>query len=76
MFYAIECWAFKNQHNNKVIARRCGCCVGCVLRLDEIRFRNDNIVEVVGSNYSINIVKNRFRWFGYVEGKHVDYVVR
>jgi hypothetical protein len=43
-------------------------------RLDKIR--NDNIVEVVGSNYSINIVKNRFRWFGHVKGKHVDYVVR
>jgi len=47
MFYGTECWAFKNQNDNKVIVRRWECCIVCSkTRSDKII--NENIVEIVG----------------------------
>jgi hypothetical protein len=37
MFYEIGYWAVKKQHENKASVWRWGCCVVCVVRLDEIR---------------------------------------
>jgi hypothetical protein len=49
----------------------------CKTRWDKIR--NGYILHYKdswGSTYSINIVENRFRWFGQVERKPVDSIVR
>jgi len=41
------------------------------------KISNDNINrDCWGGTYSINIVENRFRWFGHAEKKPVDSIVR
>jgi hypothetical protein len=64
MLYGKECWAVKNQHENKISVAKmrmlhwmCG------------KNRHDRII-----NDSI-IVKTRVRWFGHVERRHVDSIV-
>jgi len=56
--------------------RRWECCVGCVEILNGIRLEIKTLSDNWGSTYSKNIVENRFKWFGHVEWKHIDYVVR
>jgi len=46
-----------------------------VTRWDKIR--NGNIVDIVGVTSIVkNVVENRFRWFGHVERKPVDSILR
>ena len=66
----------QNDGEIKVSVHIWECCVGCVERLDGIRLEITTLYDNWGSTYSINIVENRFKWFGHVEWKLVDSIVR
>ncbi|KAL5168243.1 LINE-1 retrotransposable element ORF2 protein [Glycine soja] len=65
ILYGTECWAVKSQHENKV-------------GVAEMRMlRNEAIRERVGVAPIVEkMVENRLRWFGHVERRPVDSVVR
>ncbi|KAL5161290.1 LINE-1 retrotransposable element ORF2 protein [Glycine soja] len=77
ILYGTECWAVKSQHENKVgvaemrmLQWMCG-----KTRLDKIR--NEAIRERVGVAPIVEkMVENRLRWFGHVERRSVDSIVR
>jgi hypothetical protein len=54
------------------------CCFGCVVRLGEIELEMTTLDgERVGVSPIVEkMVKTRLRWFGHVERRHVDDVVR
>ncbi|KHN15591.1 hypothetical protein glysoja_045002, partial [Glycine soja] len=77
ILYGTECWAVKSQHETKVgiaemrmLRWMCG-----KTRQDKIR--NGAIRERVGVAPIVEkMVENRLRWFGHVERRPVDSVVR
>ena len=77
MLYGTECWAVKSQHESKVsvVKMRMLCWMSGKTRQD--RIRNDTISERVGVAPIVEkLVENRLRWFGHVERRPVDVVVR
>ncbi|RZB50734.1 Metal tolerance protein 4 isoform B [Glycine soja] len=77
ILYGTECWAVKSQHENKVgvvemrmLRWMCG-----KTRQDKIR--NETIRERVGVAPIVEkMVENRLRWFGHVERRPVNSVMR
>jgi len=78
MLYGIECWAVKNQHENKLSVAEMRCCVGCVVRLGKIELEMTTLDgERVGVSPIVEkMVETILRWFGHVKRRHVDDVVR
>jgi len=77
MLYGTECWAVKSQHESKVsvVEMRMLRWMSDKTRHDKIR--NDIIRERVGVAPIVEkLVENTLRWFGHVERRPVDAVVR
>ncbi|RZB91510.1 Carbon catabolite repressor protein 4-like 2 isoform B [Glycine soja] len=77
ILYGTECWAVKSQHENKVgvaemrmLRWMCGKTRQDKIRNEAIRER-DGVAPIVEK-----MVENRLRWFGHVERRPVDSVVR
>jgi len=51
MLYETECWAVKNQHENKVSATEMKMLCWICGKTRQDRIRNDNIRESYGSSY-------------------------
>jgi len=77
MLYGAECWAVKNQHENQVSVQEMRMLHWMSGRTRRVRIRNDTIRERVEVAPIVEkTVENRLRWFGHVERRHVDVVVR
>ena len=77
MLYGTECWAVKNQHENQVSVAEMRMLRWMSGKTRHDRIRNDTIRERVGVAPIVEkMVENRLRWFGHVERRPVDAVVR
>ena len=77
MLYGTECWAVKSQHESKVSVAEMRMLRWMSGKTRHDRIRNDIIRERVGVAPIVEkLVENRLRWFGHVERRPVDAVVR
>jgi hypothetical protein len=77
MLNGMECWVVKNQHENKISVGeiRMLCWMCGETRRD--RITSDNIRERVGVAPVVeNMVENRLGWFGHVDRRPVNSVLR
>ena len=77
MLYGTECWAVKSQYETQVSVAKMR-----MLRWMSGKTRHDRIVkdtirERVGVAPIVEkLVENRLRWFGHVESRPVDAIIR
>jgi len=77
ILYGTECWAVKSQHENQVSVAEMRMLRWMSGKTEHDRIRNDTIRERVGVAPIVEkLVENRLRWFGHVERRPVDVVVR
>jgi len=77
LLYGTECWAVKSQHENQVSVAEMRMLRWISGKTRHDRIRNDTIRERVGVAPIIEkLVENWLRWFGHVERRPVDIVVR
>jgi len=77
LLYGTECWAVKSQHQNQVSVAEMRMLRWMSGKTGHDRIRNNTIRERVGVAPIVEkLVENRLRWFGHVERKPVDVVVR
>ncbi|KAL5158478.1 Protein CTR9 [Glycine soja] len=77
ILYGTECWAVKSQHENKVGVAEMRMLRWMCGKTRQDKIRNEAIRERVGVAPIVEkMVKNRLRWFGHVERRPVDSVVR
>ncbi|KAH1202901.1 hypothetical protein GmHk_17G049252 [Glycine max] len=77
ILYGTECWAVKSQHENKVGVAEMRMLRWMCGKTRQDKIRNEAIRERVGVAPIVEkMVENRLRWFGHVERKPVDSVVR
>jgi len=77
MLYGTECWAVKSLHKSKVSVAEMRMLRWMSGKTRQDRIRNDTIRERVGVAPIVEkLVENRLRWFGHVERRPVDAVVR
>jgi len=77
MLYGTDCWAVKSQHKSKVSVAEMKMLRWMSGQTRQDRIRNDTIRERVGvAPIAKKLVENRLRWFGHVERRIVDAVVR
>ncbi|KAH1257802.1 putative ribonuclease H protein [Glycine max] len=77
ILYGTECWAVKSQHENKVGVAEMRMLRWMCGKTRQDKIRNEAIRERVGVAPIVEkMVENRFRWFGHVERRPVDSVVR
>ena len=77
MLYGTECWAVKSQHESKVSVAEMRMLRWMTGKTRHDRIRNVTIRERVGVAPIIEkLVENRLRWFGHIERRPVDAVVR
>ncbi|KAH1210522.1 LINE-1 retrotransposable element ORF2 protein [Glycine max] len=77
ILYGIECWAVKSQHENKVGVAEMRMLRWMCGKTRQDKIRNEAIRERVGVAPIVEkMVENRLRWFGHVERRPVDSVVR
>ncbi|KAH1202220.1 NADH dehydrogenase [ubiquinone] 1 beta subcomplex subunit 8, mitochondrial [Glycine max] len=77
ILYGTECWAVKSQHENKVGVAEMRMLRWMCGKTRQDKIRNEAIRERVGVAPIVEkMVENRLRWFGYVERRPVDSVVR
>ncbi|RZC13746.1 DExH-box ATP-dependent RNA helicase DExH10 [Glycine soja] len=77
ILYGTECWAVKSQHENKVGVAEMRMLRWVCGKTRQDKIRNEAIRERVGVAPIVEkMVENRFRWFGHVERRPVDSVVR
>ncbi|KAL5176375.1 LINE-1 retrotransposable element ORF2 protein [Glycine soja] len=77
ILYGTECWAAKSQHENKVGVAEMRMLRWMCGKTRQDKIRNEAIRERVGVAPIVEkIVENRLRWFGHVERRPVDSVVR
>ncbi|KAL5159917.1 Release factor glutamine methyltransferase [Glycine soja] len=77
MLYGTECWAVKSQHENKVGVAEMRMLRWICGKTRQDKIRNEAIRERVGVAPIVEkMVENRLRWFGHVERRPVDSVVR
>ncbi|KAH1250174.1 LINE-1 retrotransposable element ORF2 protein [Glycine max] len=75
--YGTECWAVKSQHENKVGVAEMRMLRWMCGKTRQDKIRNEAIRERVGVAPIVEkMVENRLRWFGHVERRPVDSVVR
>ncbi|KAL5142110.1 hypothetical protein HKD37_09G025345 [Glycine soja] len=73
ILYGTECWTVKSQHENKVGVAE----IRMLRKTRQDKIRNEAIRERVGVAPIVEkMVENRLRWFGHVERRPVDSVVR
>ncbi|KAL5170118.1 Regulatory-associated protein of TOR 1 [Glycine soja] len=77
ILYGTECWAVKSQHENKVGVAEMRMLRWMCGKIRQDKIRNEAIRERVGVAPIVEkMVENRLRWFGHVERRPVDSVVR
>jgi len=77
MLYGTECWAVKSQRESKVSVAEMRMLRYMSGKTRQDRIRNAAIRERVGVAPIVEkLVENRLRWFGHVERRPVDAVVR
>ncbi|KAL5184284.1 Nicotinate phosphoribosyltransferase 1 [Glycine soja] len=77
ILYGTECWAVKSQHENKVGVAEMRMLRWMCDKTRQDKIRNEAIRERVGVAPIVEkMVENRLRWFGHVERRPVDSVVR
>ncbi|KAL5150901.1 Mediator of DNA damage checkpoint protein 1 [Glycine soja] len=77
ILYGTECWAVKSQHENKVGVAEMRMLRWMCDKTRQDKIRNEAIRERVGIAPIVEkMVENRLRWFGHVERRPVDSVVR
>ncbi|KAL5166906.1 Craniofacial development protein 2 [Glycine soja] len=77
ILYGTECWAVKSQHENKVGVAEMRMLRWMCGKTRQDKIRNEAIRERVGvASIVEKMVENRLRWFGHVERRPVDSVVR
>ncbi|KAL5190712.1 Craniofacial development protein 2 [Glycine soja] len=77
ILYGTECWAVKSQHENKVGVAEMRMLRWMCGKTRQDKIRNEAIRERVGVAPIVEkMVENRLRWFGHVERRPVDSVVR
>ncbi|KAL5157078.1 Outer envelope protein 64, mitochondrial [Glycine soja] len=77
ILYGTECWAVKSQHENKVGVAEMRMLRWMCGKTRQDKIRNETIRERVGVAPIVEkVVENRLRWFGHVERRPVDSVVR
>ncbi|RZC31475.1 Pentatricopeptide repeat-containing protein [Glycine soja] len=77
ILYGTECWAVKSQHENKVGVAEMRMLRWMCGKTRQDKIRNEAIRERVRVAPIVEkMVENRLRWFGHVERRPVDSVVR
>ncbi|KAH1220391.1 LINE-1 retrotransposable element ORF2 protein [Glycine max] len=77
ILYGTECWAVKSQHENKVGVAEMKMLRWMCGKTRQDKIRNETIRERVGVAPIVEkMVENRLRWFGHVERRPADSVVR
>ncbi|KAH1250173.1 Craniofacial development protein 2 [Glycine max] len=77
ILYGTECWTVKSQHENKVGVAEMRMLRWMCGKTRQDKIRNEAIRERVGVAPIVEkMVENRLRWFGHVERRPVDSVVR
>ncbi|KAH1210957.1 Style cell-cycle inhibitor 1-A [Glycine max] len=77
ILYGTECWTVKSQHENKVGVAEMRMLRWVCGKTRQDKIRNEAIRERVGVAPIVEkMVENRLRWFGHVERRPVDSVVR
>jgi len=77
MLYGTECWAVKSQHESQVSVAEMRMLRWMSGKTRQDRIRNDTTRERVGVAPIVEkLVENRLGWFGHVERRPVDAVVR
>ncbi|KAL5136130.1 Exportin-4 [Glycine soja] len=77
ILYGTECWAVKSQHENKVGVAEMRMLRWMCGKTRQDKIRNEAIRVRVGVAPIVEkMVENRLRWFGHVERRPVDSVVR
>ncbi|KAL5168862.1 DnaJ subfamily C member 7 [Glycine soja] len=77
ILYGTECWAIKSQHETKVGVAEMRMLRWMCGKTRQDKIRNRAIRERVGVAPIVEkMVENRLRWFGHVERRPVDSVVR
>ncbi|KAH1190889.1 Pre-mRNA-processing protein 40B [Glycine max] len=77
ILYGTECWAVKSQHENRVGVAEMRMLRWMCGKTRQDKIRNEAIRERVGVAPIVEkMVENRLRWFGHVERRPVDSVVR
>ncbi|KAL5134814.1 Craniofacial development protein 2 [Glycine soja] len=77
ILYGTECWAVKSQHETKVGVAEMRMLRWMCGKIRQDKIRNEAIRERVGVAPIVEkMVENRLRWFGHVERRPVDSVVR
>ncbi|RZB81212.1 LINE-1 retrotransposable element ORF2 protein isoform B [Glycine soja] len=77
ILYGTECWAVKSQHENKVGVAEMRMLRWMCGKTRQDKIRNGAIREKVGVAPIVEkMVENRLRWFGHVERRPVDSVMR
>jgi len=77
LLYSTECWAVKSQHETQVSVAEMRMLRWMSGKTMHDRIRNDFIRERVGVALIVEkLVENRLRWFGHVERRPVDAVIR
>ncbi|KAH1241290.1 putative PKHD-type hydroxylase [Glycine max] len=77
ILYGTECWAVKSQHETKVGVAEMRMLRWMCGKTRQDKIRNRAIRERVGVAPIVEkMVENRLRWFGHVERRPVDSVVR
>ncbi|KAH1190561.1 Protein transport protein Sec24-like [Glycine max] len=77
ILYGTECWAVKSQHETKVGVAEMRMLRWMCGKTRQDKIRNGAISERVGVAPIVEkMVENRLRWFGHVERRPVDSVVR
>ncbi|KAH1264626.1 Craniofacial development protein 2 [Glycine max] len=77
ILYGTECWAVKSQHENKVGVAKMRMLRWMCGKTRQDKIKNEAIRERVGVAPIVEkMVENRLRWFGHVERRPVDSVVR
>ncbi|KAL5130891.1 Craniofacial development protein 2 [Glycine soja] len=77
ILYGTECWAVKSQHENKVGVAEMRMLRWMCGKTRQDKIRNEAIRKRVGVAPIVEkMVENRLRWFGHVERRPVDSVVR
>ncbi|KAH1190454.1 putative protein arginine N-methyltransferase 6 [Glycine max] len=77
ILYGTECWTVKSQHENRVGVAEMRMLRWMCGKTRQDKIRNEAIRERVGVAPIVEkMVENRLRWFGHVERRPVDSVVR
>jgi hypothetical protein len=74
--YETECLTVKNQHEHKLSVAEMRMLRWCVVRLDKIQLEMTTLEKIGVASIVEKMVETRLRWFGHIDRRTVDFVVR